>query len=79
MISKKLRKRLLTLSNTINGIINDNARARNNVLGDWKALGGRKILIDSIKTAFDNLSAVIKPIKEAFRDIFPAKTGKDLL
>jgi tape measure domain-containing protein len=66
------------LSNAINGFINANADARNKVLGDWKALGGRTVLIDGIKTAFRNLSLIIAPIKEAFRDIFPAKTGKDL-
>jgi tape measure domain-containing protein len=66
------------LSNAINGFINTNATARNKVLGDWKALGGRKILIEGIKNAFHDLVAVIKPIKSAFRDIFPAKTGKDL-
>ena len=66
------------LSNTINGFINTNADARNKVLADWKALGGRTVLINSIKTAFHNLGMIVKPIKDAFRDIFPAKTGKDL-
>jgi tape measure domain-containing protein len=67
------------LSNVINGFINTNSAARNKVLGDWKALGGRAILITGIKNAFHDLVAVIKPIKDAFRDIFPPKTGKDLL
>jgi tape measure domain-containing protein len=66
------------LSNAINGFIGASADARNKVLGDWKALGGRTVLINSIKTAFHNLALVIAPIKEAFRDIFPATTGKDL-
>jgi tape measure domain-containing protein len=73
------KKTFTDLSNTINGFINANADARNKILADWKALGGRTILIDSIKTAFHNLGLIIKPIKEAFRDIFPATTGKDLL
>ena len=73
------KKTFTALSNTINGFINTNANARNKVLADWKALGGRTILIDSIKTAFHNLGEVIKPIKEAFRDVFPATTGKGLL
>lgn len=66
------------LSNTINGFINTNAQARNKVLADWKALGGRTVLIDGIKTAFKNLGEIIKPIKQAFRDVFPAATGKSL-
>ena len=66
------------LSNTINGFINTNADARNKVLAEWKKLGGRTILIQGIKNAFDALMGVIKPIKDAFREIFPAKTGRDL-
>lgn len=66
------------LSNAINGFINTNADARNKVLQDWKDMGGRTLLIDAIKTAFENLGKILKPIKEAFRDIFPAKTGQDL-
>ena len=73
------KKTFTSLSETINGFINKNAEARNKVLGDWKALGGRALLIDSIKVAFHNLSEAIAPIKEAFREIFPAKTGKDLM
>jgi hypothetical protein len=73
------KKTFTELSNTINSFIIDSARARNNVLGDWKALGGRTLLIDSIRVAFHNLGAAIKPIKEAFRDIFPPITGKNLM
>ena len=49
------KKTFTDLSNTINGFINANAQARNKVLADWKALGGRTVLIDGIKTAFHNL------------------------
>ncbi len=66
------------LSNAVNGFINANSNARNKVLSDWKALGGRTLLIDGIKTSFQNLGLILKPIKEAFRDIFPATTGRDL-
>lgn len=67
------------LSNTINGFINASAKARNKVLGDWKALGGRTVLLKSIGELFTNLGMILKPIREAFRDIFPATTGKNLL
>jgi len=75
---KEAKKTFTDLSNTINGFINRNAQARNKVLADWKALGGRTVLIEGIKSAFQNLGAVLKPIKQAFRDIFPASTGKSL-
>jgi tape measure domain-containing protein len=66
------------LSNVINGFVGTSSNARNKVLKDWKDLGGRTLLLDTIKKAFQALMAVITPIKDAFRDIFPAKTGKDL-
>jgi tape measure domain-containing protein len=67
------------LSNAIGNFVGRSAKARNAVLKDWNDLGGRTMLIDGIKTAFQNVVAVLKPIKEAFRDIFPRKTGQDLL
>jgi hypothetical protein len=66
------------LSTSINGFIGASADARNKVLGDWKALGGRTVLIDGIKNAFEALKSIVTPIKDAFREIFPAKTGQDL-
>jgi len=73
------KKTFTDMSNAINGFINTNANARNKVLADWAALGGRTVLIDSIKTAFHNLGLAIAPIKDAFRDIFPPVTGKNLM
>jgi tape measure domain-containing protein len=75
---EEAKKTFTGLSNAINGVLIDSARARNNLLGDWKALGGRKVLIEGIKEAFHNLGLVLKPIKAAFRNIFPATTGKQL-
>lgn len=72
------KKTFTALSGAINGFINANALARNKVLHDWKALGGRTALIEGIKNVFKALGSVIKPIYAAFRDLFPAKTGKDL-
>ena len=65
-------------SNVLGGFITASANARNKILGDWKALGGRTVAIDAIKNAFKALISILKPIKDAFREIFPAKTGKDL-
>lgn len=66
------------LSNTLGGFIQSSSQARNKVLGDWKALGGRTVLIQGIAIAFNNVMDVLTPIKKAFRDIFPATTGKQL-
>lgn len=66
------------VNNVIGGFITASAAARNKVLSDWKELGGRTVLITAISNAFHALIAVLKPIKDAFRSIFPATTGKDL-
>lgn len=66
------------ISNAINGFVGASSDARNKVLADWKKLGGRTALITSLKNVFQALGDVIKPIKDAFRDIFPAMTGKRL-
>ena len=54
------------------------AEARNEMLQGWKELGGRTALIESFSNAFEALGKIITPIKEAFRDIFPAMTSERL-
>jgi tape measure domain-containing protein len=65
-------------SNAIGKIVGDSADARNKMLSDWKDLGGRDALIKGITNAFSALFSILRPIKDAFRDIFPATTGKQL-
>jgi tape measure domain-containing protein len=67
------------VNNVLGGFISASAEARNKVLGDWKDLGGRTVIIEAISNAFTALVNVIKPIKNAFRQIFPAATGMQLL
>ncbi len=72
-------KELLTgISELAGEAIGKSAEARNNMLQGWKDLGGRTSLINSIKNTLDGLSSVIKPISEAFRDIFPKTTSEQL-
>lgn len=72
-------KELLTaVSDTLGGIINKSAEARNNLLQGWKDAGGREDLVASFKNLFDAIVSVIKPINEAFREIFPPMTVKQL-
>jgi tape measure domain-containing protein len=65
-------------NNVLGAFIMNSADARNKVLADWKALGGRTVLIEAISNAFHALLAILKPIRDAFREIFPKKTGQDL-
>lgn len=66
------------LTNAIGNVIGASADARNNLLRDWKELGGRDVLIDGVTKAFQALSAIAKPIKEAFQEMFPPMTATRL-
>lgn len=72
-------KHLFTgLATAIGGFVKKSANARNSVLKDWKKLGGRTLFLNALKEGFNNLVDVIRPVRQAFREIFPKKTGKDL-
>ena len=66
------------VNEVLGGMITRSAETRNNLLQGWKDLGGRDALIDGISNAFQALMSILKPIKDAFRQIFPASTAKSL-
>jgi tape measure domain-containing protein len=67
------------LHNVLQNALTGPIYAVNKVLEGWSKLGGRTAAISAFKYAWRDLGAVLKPIKEAFRDIFPATTAKQLL
>ena len=72
-------KELLTeISDIFSGLINASSDSRNKVLQDWKDLGGRTDLIDAARNAFEGILNIVKAVKNAFSDIFPPVTGKQL-
>ena len=72
-------KELLTeVSDTFSAVINASADGRNKMLQDWKDLGGRTMMIEAVKNVFEGLVSVAKPVREAFNEIFPPMTGKQL-
>ena len=72
-------KKFLTEVNEIaSGILDASANARNDMLENWKTMGGREDLIQSLRNSIEAISSIIKPIKEAFRDIFPPMTAEKL-
>lgn len=72
-------KELLTeVSDIIGAMIGDSATARNEMLQGWKDLGGRAVLIEAVRNAFNGVLSIIKPVKEAFREIFPPVTSQQL-
>ena len=73
-------KKLWTeVSDYFSEVINKSAEARNNMLEGWKEGGGRTMAIEAIKNAFEGILNIVKPIKEAFREIFPRTTSEQVL
>lgn len=66
------------VSEVIGGFVDASSEARNSVLEDWKELGGRTLLIESIGNVFSALMDVLRPLSEAFKDVFPPITAKTL-
>jgi tape measure domain-containing protein len=72
------RQLFTSVNDVIGGFIGRSSDARNKLIGDWNDMGGRVVIIQAIKNAFDALVAIVKPIGEAFRSIFPPTTAKQL-
>lgn len=66
------------LGKAISDVITESAEARNGMLQIWKDEGGRDSLIKSFWNLVDAISAIVKPIREAFQEIFPPMTGERL-
>lgn len=62
----------------IGDILDSAADERNAMLRDWKALGGRDSMLRTFGNAWSALLAVITPVRDAIRDIFPPTTGQQL-
>lgn len=75
---EEARTLFTSVNDTLGEFIKGSADARNKVLADWKELGGRTQLINAAQNAFQALLAIMRPIGEAFRSIFPALTGERL-
>ena len=70
---------LTSISDAFNALIGPSADARNNMLQFWNANGGREAIIQGITNAFTALKDIIRPVTEAFREIFPPMTGAKLV
>lgn len=77
------------LSNALWEVFASGAKARNDLLNDWKELGGRDLLIESLWNTWNSIFGsidedgnktigILTAIKTAFREIFPAATADDL-
>lgn len=68
-----------TAFKTLSPIIEGMSESRNKLLEGWAKGGGRDMALESIKNTFNGILAVVKPVKEAFREVFPAMTAKRLI
>jgi len=72
-------KKMWTDVNTVvTGMLDQSNKARNEMLTEWKKMGGRDAAIQGIADAFKSLSGILGAVKAGFRDIFPPMTGKTL-
>lgn len=76
---EEAKETLTEFSKVIGGMIEASAKARNELLQGWKDAGGRADLVESIFNIFYAVMEVVKPIKEAFQEIFPPLTVQRLV
>lgn len=67
-----------SVSKAVGGFVDRISDSRNEMLSTWKDLGGRADVIEGIKNIFLALADAIKPVAEAFRNVFPRTTGEQL-
>lgn len=67
------------ISDAIGSFVGESSDARNQVLEDWKVLGGRTELIEALKNVFSSLGSILNTLRDAFKDVFPPMFGGKLL
>ncbi|QJD49608.1 tail length tape measure protein [Gordonia phage Secretariat] len=67
------------ISEGLGDIISSFGNARNELLQGWADLGGRDKLIEGLKNVAQGLLGVLRPIKDAFSQIFPPATAQSLM
>lgn len=73
-------KELLTkISDAVSEVINNWSNARNAVLQNWKDFGGRTMLLEALENSLRAVLELLKPIGEAFKEIFPPITSGRLI
>ena len=75
---EEAKETLTEISKVIGAVLEASAKARNELLQGWKDAGGRADIVDSLFNIFKAIGSVVKPIKEAFGEIFPPITVKNL-
>lgn len=64
------------ISDALGASIGKSAEARNTIIRDWRDLGGRDLIIDTVAEAMQNLLDIAEPVGKAFRDLWPKADGQ---
>lgn len=72
-------KTLSAVHNVLENLFTKPIYDLSNLLTEWNKLGGRDKLIYAISDAFKILESYLKPVGQAFRDVFPPTTAIDLM
>lgn len=64
------------ISEVVGGFIETSSKARNAIIEDWKALGGRTAIFEGLLHAFDALTNIAESVRTAFSNIFPDISGE---
>lgn len=75
---EQAKKMFTKLGDILSTVIGGIADSRNNLLEGWANLGGREDLLSGFKNISNALVAIVKPISEAFRQVFPKVTFDQL-
>lgn len=76
---EEAKKLWTNLANILYEVFAASGDVRNELLKGWREGGGRKTMLEGVNEMMEAVIRVVKPFKDAFRDIFPAKTSQDLL
>lgn len=66
------------INDSIGKFVGAQADHRNKVLQDWRDLGGWGTMLEGFFEGVKNVGLILKPVKNAFRDVFPPMTGERL-
>lgn len=66
------------LANELYDVFAEGGNSRNELLTAWKGLGGRDDLVEAFWNVFYAITDIINTVKDAWHDIFPATTAKQL-
>lgn len=61
-------------ANSISDSVQNFSMGLNNIIWFWKNQGGRIAVIEGFKSGFEAIGKILKTVKMAFRDVFPADT-----